>query len=284
MGAAEDRDEGGRLMPDVTNRANTWASNNSFEDWLRRALKGYGQGMYNDKATNFYNQAGVTGANTVSRAGANAGIIGMGSLTNMLYNQGRVDPRMLAAAQAQNARGTQGIQDNIQGQASRSGMSGSGLYKALNAAAGSAGANRASNLNYQDMVDSYQRQQQNLGLLNELVLNKQRDYGAIGAGQYGVDKAASTNDKAAKYQAVGGLIGGIAGMFCRVAKELYGEDSPKFHRARAYVMTKTPADVSVKYAMHSDEIVNAMRTDPKLRERMTKTFDRFAEMGGKAED
>jgi len=94
---------------------------------------------------------------------------GYGNLLELLQGKGRVDPRLLALAQAQNSRSTQQQQDAARAGAARNGMGGGGLNQALQAAIGAAGANRSAGLNYQDIADSYARNQENLGLMNQLV-------------------------------------------------------------------------------------------------------------------
>ena len=131
----------------------------------------------------------------------------MQNLYQMLLTQGRVDPRLLAQAQAANARSTQSQQATAWGNASRSGMSGSGLAAAIQAAIGSAGASRSANLEYQDLADSYGRNQQNLGLMNQLVQQPGLGYATLAQNQLQFNKEQANKNKAAKYALIGSLFG-----------------------------------------------------------------------------
>lgn len=157
------------------------------------------------KSVENYKALGNTGALVTGTFGTPAQKVGLASLLQMLLTQGRVDPRLLASAQAQNARSTQMQQDAARAQAARSGLGGGGLNQALQAAIGSAGANRAANLNYQDIADSYARNQQNLGLLDQLVTQPQLGYANLG-----LQDTLSRRDAKQKQLATGAsLIGGF---------------------------------------------------------------------------
>jgi hypothetical protein len=136
-------------------------------------------------------------------------MVGLNNLYQMLIGQGRVDPRLLASAQAQNARSTQNQQTAARGQAARSGFGNSGLQAALQGAIGAAGSTRAANLNYQDISDSYARNQQNLGLLDQLVIQPQLSYANLGV----ADSQQQNQLKGAKLNAYSQLLGGVGKMF-----------------------------------------------------------------------
>src|SRR5262245_9083458 len=135
---------------------------------------------YTKLPSSYQSQAGQTGAAITRQFGKDYGNAGYGLLAQLLQGQGRVDPRLLASAQTANARSTQMQQDAARSRAAQSGFGNSGLAAALQAAIGSAGANRAANLNYQDIADSYGRNQQNLGLFNDLYIQPSLGYGALG--------------------------------------------------------------------------------------------------------
>jgi hypothetical protein len=151
-----------------------------------------------------YRKLGASGATLQGTAGLTNQFVGLNNLYQMLLGQGRVDPRLLATAQAQNARSTQQQQTAARGAGVRSGFGNSGLGAALQAALGSAGANRAANLNYQDISDSYGRNQQNLGLLDQLVIQPTLGYAGVGLGHLQSDNQL----KAAKIAGFASLIGG----------------------------------------------------------------------------
>jgi hypothetical protein len=199
----------------------------------------------------------------------------------MLQTQGRMDPRLLARQQALNARSTQQQQDAARADAARRGLGGGGLNQAIQAAIGSAGANRAADFNYKDIADSYARNQQNLGLLQQLVTQPSIDFAALGSNQYSSDRNRQTQQNAAAAQALAGIAAAFA---CKVAKEKFGADTPEFHAARSYVLKRLPADKTVQYMVHGDELVEAYRSNPEAKARLDRVFDEFARRGAEMED
>jgi len=153
---------------------------------------------------------------------ANAGLHSYGAATSdagyanllaLLQGQGRVDPRLLARAQALNSRSTQQQMDSARAGASRNGMGGGGLNQALQAAIAASGSNRSANLNYQDIADSYARNQENLGLMNQLVVQP-----GLANRQMGLDysKNVQENQQKAKNARLGfasSLLGGAGKAF-----------------------------------------------------------------------
>lgn len=132
------------------------------------------------------------------------------TLLDMFKTEGRVDPRLLASAQAQNARSTQQQQDAARAGAARSGLGGGGLNQALQAAIGSAGANRSANLNYQDIADSYKRKQEALSLYDQLIVQPSLGFGSLGV-QYGLGQQQSSNQQKAGVLGFAGGLLGVAG-------------------------------------------------------------------------
>lgn len=132
---------------------------------------------------------------------------GLQNLLTMLQNQGRVDPRLLASLQAQSARSTQQQQDAARAAGARGGMSGGGLNAALQAAIGAAGANRSANLGYQDIADSYGRNQQNLGLMNQLVQQPNLGYSNLQQQQGQFTQEMRLKRRAADQAFIGGVVG-----------------------------------------------------------------------------
>ena len=162
---------------------------------------------------NYGTQAGNQNAYDLTNYGHPAQKQGLQNLYAMLQSQGRVDPRLLALAQSENARSTQGQQGDARAMLARQGFGNSGLGLALQASIGSAGANRASNLRYQDIADSYQRNQENLGLLGQLVTNPSLGYGNIGM-QEALGRQSNINQqKQGVLGFAGGLLGGAGKLF-----------------------------------------------------------------------
>jgi len=175
----------------------------SYQNFINR-YSSWRQGQTDPGFT--YRTLGNSGAGVQGTAGLANEFLGMNNLYQMLLSQGRVDPRLLATAQAQNSRSTQQQQDASRAGASRSGMGNSGLQAALQGAIGAAGANRSANLNYQDISDSYARNQQNLGLMDQLVIQPQLQYAQLGLGH----TQSSNQLKAAKIGGWSSLLGGAS--------------------------------------------------------------------------
>jgi hypothetical protein len=157
-------------QPTTPTAASIFANNNA--QYMGRANQ--------NKSYENYRGLGNSGALVQGTFGIGTEKVGLANLYQMLMQQGRVDPRLLAQAQVQNSRSTQQQQDLFRGQAAARGVGGGGFNQALLAAMGAAGTNRAANLNYQDIADSYRRNQENLGLLNQLVIQPQLGYANLG--------------------------------------------------------------------------------------------------------
>lgn len=134
---------------------------------------------------------------------------GLANLLQLLQQQGRVDPRLMAALQAQNSRSTQQQQDSVRTRGGATGMANSGLLQALQASIGAAGANRAANIQYQDIADSYGRNQQNIGLMNQLVQQPSLGYASLQQGNKQFDIAEKNKEQAARWAAMGSIFGSV---------------------------------------------------------------------------
>jgi hypothetical protein len=160
-----------------------------------------------DYKSNPFAPGAINSAAILDKYGNPAQVQGLQNLYQMLQTNGRVDPRLLAQAQASSARQTaqQGAEAQA-GYASREFGNG-GLASAMQQAIKNAGINRSANLTYQDLADSYGRQQQNLGLLGQLVTNPQQGYAGISTDLYNNYTNAMERQKAAR---VAGLAQGIS--------------------------------------------------------------------------
>ena len=158
-------------------------------------------------------QASSALSGTLRNYGAAPYQAGLQDLLTLLQGQGSIDPRLLAAAQAQNARSTQGQQDAINAQMTRQGLQNSGLAAALRASTAAAGANRGQALNYQNLSDAYQRRQQNLSLLDQLAVQPALGWGSIGT-QWGLGQQAQQNQQKSGWLGfAGSLLGGAGKIF-----------------------------------------------------------------------
>jgi hypothetical protein len=162
-------------------------------------------------SSNALSKGAIANAALLDKYGNPAQMEGLKSLLALLQGGGKMDPRLLATLQAQNARQTQQQQDEARSSMARGGAGRGGLSDAIQAAIGAAGSNRSSQINYQDIADSYGRNQQNLGLLGSLVTQPQLGYASISADLYKSKMDADARLKAARVSALGAGIAAGAG-------------------------------------------------------------------------
>ena len=236
-----------------------------------------------------YAQGALRNAKLLDQYGNPAEKQGLQNLMEMLQSKGHVDPRLLASAQAQNAQATNQQQMAARGGMTRSGFGNSGLAAALQGAIGGAGATRSANLNYQDIADSYGRNQQNLGLLKSLVTDPQMGYASLSADLYKTKSEADTQTKAARLGVIGSVFQGIGGMFggggCWVAETIFGKTALETHLARLYVNVLAPEALREAYLAHGQGLAEIVAGDEELKASLRPTFLAFgdvavAELGG----
>lgn len=230
--------------------------------------------------SNPYAAGSIANAQTLDQYGNPAQIQGLQNLFQMLQTQGRVDPRLLASAQAANSRSTNQQQQQARGGFAASGLGNSGLSAAIQAAIASAGANRSANLNYQDLSDSYARNQQNLGLMGQLVTQPQQGYAGISADLYNNFLNAEQRGKAARVSALGQGISAGAGAGtggCWVAEAIFGKDSATTHLARFYVNSMASDELKDAYLEHGTALASIVETDGELKAALAPVFLSFAQ-------
>lgn len=254
----------------VTNNPTSATAQDYINDIWGRAYTGPAPPLWSPQ------QAGVQGARAALYYGEPASQLGYGSLAQMLATQGHIDPRVMSNNLRINARQTQQTANTARANLGARGWGNLGLGQALQGAIQQGGSNAAANIRYKDSSDAYARQQGNLGLLKDLVVDPRRDYAAMAAGQYGNDQHNATQKKSAITSAVAAI---VAALLCKVAKELYGNGSKKFEDARHYMVHAAPAGMATSYLLHGDELAAAVRTDPAVRARMTPVFDEYARRG-----
>jgi hypothetical protein len=73
----------------------------------------------------------------------------------------------------------------------------------------------------------------------------------------------------------GGLIGKIApgGIFCWVAREVYGEDNPKWLQFREWMLTKASDNLRNYYIEYGERIAKSIRNKPKIKALIRKWMD-----------
>jgi len=94
-------------------------------------------------------------------------------------------------------------------------------------------------------------------------------YGAQVGAQAQVASAYSTPNY---INAVGGLFG-TGGVFCWVAREVYGEDNPKWLQFREWMLTKASDNLRNFYAEYGERIAESIRNKPKIKSIIRKWMD-----------
>lgn len=212
------------------------------------------------------------------------GLYGQGynRLVDLLNNPGQTDQARYQQALRSNRATTANQLASTQGMLQKRGTQNGRLATALRSSITDAGTNRQAMFSAQNARRGEGlRRTDTQDFLGGFVQKPRLD-------RYAADKGVSLaqsqarKQKTASYAATAAaLIGTIAAAACRVAKELYGEDSEKFHDARAFVITKVPASTSLKYIAHGEELAAAVRNDPDFRARVEPIFERLAERGAK---
>ncbi len=205
---------------------------------------------------------------------------GIQNLYQMLATQGNIDPRVMASMQAQNARATQQQQDAARAQAARGGFSRGGLAQALQSSIGAAGANRAAGIQYQNAMDAYGRNQQNIGLLGQVVQQPNLGYMNLNEGARQFQGQMNAQKRAAAigaFSSVLGAAGGAAGG-CWVAEAIFGKDAVETHLARIYVNTLASAEFKAAYLQNGEELAEIVKDDEAMKAALRPTFLAFGQV------
>ena len=117
------------------------------------------------------------------------------------------------------------------------------------------------------------------------VYNTMSDYQAQ---TYGAQVQAIASQKSGASQfadiagGVGGLLGKIApgGIFCWVAREVYGEDNPKWLQFREWMLTKASDNLRNYYIEYGERIAKSIRNKPKIKALIRKWMDSKIETNG----
>jgi hypothetical protein len=91
--------------------------------------------------------------------------------------------------------------------------------------------------------------------------------------QQDIKLAKSNANKALAGQIIGGVLGGAGGAMCWVAREVYGEDNPKWLRFRDYVLNRAPAWFRNAYMQAGPAIADYIRNKPELKNRIRAFMD-----------
>jgi len=99
-----------------------------------------------------------------------------------------------------------------------------------------------------------------------------RSYGAYVQAQATTNAANSTPQY---LNAGANLIGSVApaGFFCWVAREVYGEDNPKWLQFREWMLTKASDNLRNFYIEYGERIAESIRNKPKIKSIIRKWMD-----------
>jgi len=108
-----------------------------------------------------------------------------------------------------------------------------------------------------------------------------RTYGAYVNAQAAVDTAYSTPNYLSAGASIlgkvspGGFFGGPGGgpIFCWVAREVYGEDNPKWLQFREWMLTKASDNLRNFYTEYGERIAESIRNKPKIKSIIRKWMD-----------
>ncbi len=95
-----------------------------------------------------------------------------------------------------------------------------------------------------------------------------QDYLSLGVNYQQQDANAAAAKKAQQMQLIGagigaiGNLGGMAAGLCWVAREVYGEASPKWRQFRRWLTTKAPVKLIVGYAKHGEKFAKFLMEHP----------------------
>lgn len=82
---------------------------------------------------------------------------------------------------------------------------------------------------------------------------------------------------------IGGIMSGMgslamgAAMLCWVAREIYGEDNPKWVQFRTKFLNEAPDELVANYIRHGEELAEVVKVNPELRAEIKADMDAFME-------
>ncbi len=159
------------------------------------------------RGANAYNQAGLGLAGQLGGAGVDAYGMGLQNLMKLLQSGGRTDPTLFNMQLSDLGRSVQGAQDTTEGVLAGTGMSGSGVGRAIQAAQGQAGVAERRKAIAENDAGASDRMMQILQLLGPLVLGPGADFAGIGTGMAAAGQARSDRNRAAMMAAISGILG-----------------------------------------------------------------------------
>ena len=98
---------------------------------------------------------------------------------------------------------------------------------------------------------------------------------------YGSQVGAISRSYTSPSQAFGNIASGLGNMFsfsgklpfCWVAREVYGEDNPKWLQFREWMLTKASDNLRNYYVKHGEKIAESIRNKPTIKALIRKWMD-----------
>lgn len=140
-------------------------------------------------------------------------LLGVGTLTDILLNQGRTDPMAFNQQLAGISRDTQSNQRGVQGTLAQRGLQGSGLGQALSAAVGQQGVGQIATARANENQMAEQRKRDDLQLLLQTFINPGIDRWAIQNNQYNANANRSQSDQNSKNAMLSSILGSLANYY-----------------------------------------------------------------------
>ena len=99
---------------------------------------------------------------------------------------------------------------------------------------------------------------------------------------YNANTAAAAQKKAGMYQGIGALVGGALGMMCWVAREVYGEENPKWKEFRSWMLTESPEWFFNLYINNGEQFANFISDKPFLKRVVRFSMDSILKFSNKS--
>ena len=182
-------------------------------DFLERGSQQYDsrKKRYSEKGwtTAFKDLGSSVGSNLGSYGGTGMGL-GLSTLNEILFNQGKTDPAAFNRDLLANSRNTEAQQQAVRGSAASRGLQNSGANNAIEAAVGAAGADREGAMRANETQLAEQRKRDDLMLMLQLIINPSLTGSGIAAGSEAQFAQMNQQNKGAE---IGGLASILASIF-----------------------------------------------------------------------
>ena len=212
----------------------------------------------------------------------NNGTVGkaFGTLSGLLRDRGKLDPRLKIRKQEGIARRGQSRQQGIRQGAASAGLQNAGLFDAIDASV-QAGTQR--DIVKEDIdfaAAEEQKSRDDLSSLLDLVINPGLQLSEINVAlkqQKDLKDQEDADRRHARDMEKVNTAISIAAIFCWVAREVYGEEDKRWRKVRNYMMNYADDDLRRSYAVEGQELAEEVKTNPELKAKLKLVFDGLIE-------